>query len=215
MVAELLAVQIAGVDPVAKAGIPLVGAIGGVIADRAACLLGFVIAAKHRPSRHANGTVYCDAVLHQYVQHACGKHPPHGAAFQNQACLHTDLLLVLQKPDGCPAPKQALCQGCLPPSIHKNMESTRENRRKARLCEKNGRCLLSDKKKRRSATRCLQKTRLFLSAGAILGSFCVGRLKMCAESIQNSAQKDIAKPGANPLYLSKYRSHPKNTGLEE
>jgi hypothetical protein len=95
------------------------------------------------------------------------------------------------------------------------MESTRENRRKARLCEKNGRCLLSNKKKDGAPHGACKKTRLFLSTGAILGSFCVGRLKMCAESIQNSAQKDIAKPGANPLYLSKYRSHPKNTGLEE
>ena len=57
MVAELLAVQVAGAQQIAKAGVALVGAVFRVVADGAPDLVRLVVAAEHCPRRHANGTV--------------------------------------------------------------------------------------------------------------------------------------------------------------
>ena len=88
VVAELLAVQIAGADQVLKAGIPLVVAILGVVADGAPDLVGFVVAAEHRASRNADRAVRLDAVFHQHIQDACGEHTAHRTALHDQSCLH-------------------------------------------------------------------------------------------------------------------------------
>ena len=93
VVAELLAVQVAGAQQVAEAGIALIVAVFGVVADGAADLMRLVIAAEHRPGRHADGTVQHDVMFHQYIQNACGEHAAHGAAFQHKSSFHTTLPL--------------------------------------------------------------------------------------------------------------------------
>ena len=88
MIAELLAVQVAGAQQILEAGVALVVAVLGVVADGAADLVGLVVTAEHRARRHADGAVHGDPVFHQNIQNACGKHPPHGAAFQDQSGFH-------------------------------------------------------------------------------------------------------------------------------
>ena len=97
MVAELLAVQVAGAQQVAKAGVALVGAVFRVIADGAPDLVRLVVAAEHCPRRHTNGTVQLDVMLHQHIQYASGEHSAHSAAFQHKSCFHTIFLLVRSK----------------------------------------------------------------------------------------------------------------------
>ena len=95
VIAELLTVQVAGAQQILEAGIALVVAILGVVADGAADLMGLVVAAEHRAGRYADRAVHGDAVFHQNVQNTCGEHPPHGAAFQNQSGLHMVILLLV------------------------------------------------------------------------------------------------------------------------
>ena len=93
VVAELLAVQIAGAQQVAKAGIALIGAVFRVVADGAPDLVRLIVAAEHCTGRNADGTVQHDAVLHQHIQNAGGEHSAHGAAFQHKSSFHTALPL--------------------------------------------------------------------------------------------------------------------------
>ena len=88
VVTELLTVQVAGAQQISEAGIPLVVAVGGVVADGAADLVGLVVAAEHGPGRHAHGAVHLDALLHQDIQNTGGEHAPHGTAFQDQSGFH-------------------------------------------------------------------------------------------------------------------------------
>ena len=88
VVAELLAVQVAGMQQVAEAGIALILTVFGVVADGAADLVRLIIAAEHRTGRHTNGTVQHDAVLHQHIQNTRSEHAAHGAAFQHKSCFH-------------------------------------------------------------------------------------------------------------------------------
>ena len=37
---------------------------------------------------NADGAVHGDPVFHHNIQNACGEHPPHGAAFQDQSGFH-------------------------------------------------------------------------------------------------------------------------------
>ena len=97
MVAELLAVQVAGAQQIAKAGVALVIAVFRVVADGAPDLVRLVVAAEHCPRRHTNGTVQLDVMLHQHIQYASGEHSTHGAAFQHKSCFHTIFLLVRSK----------------------------------------------------------------------------------------------------------------------
>ena len=97
MVAELLAVQVAGTQQIAKAGVALVITVFRVVADGAPDLVRLVVAAEHCPRRHANGTVQLDVMLHQHIQYASGEHSTHGAAFQHKSCFHTIFLLVRSK----------------------------------------------------------------------------------------------------------------------
>ena len=97
VVAEILAVQVAGAQQVAEAGIAFVLAVGGVVADGPPDLVGFVVAAEHCPRRHTNGTVQLDVMLHQHIQYAGGEHSAHSAAFQHKSCFHTIFLLVRSK----------------------------------------------------------------------------------------------------------------------
>ena len=80
VVAEILAVEVAGAQQIAEAGVALVVAIFGVVADDAADLVRLEVAAEHCARRHADGAVGGEAVLHQDIQNACGEHPPHGTA---------------------------------------------------------------------------------------------------------------------------------------
>ena len=80
VVAEILAVEVAGAQQIAEAGVALVVAIFGVVADDAADLVRLEVAAEHRARRHADGAIGGEAVLHQDIQNACGEHPPHGTA---------------------------------------------------------------------------------------------------------------------------------------
>ena len=89
VVAEILAVQVAGAQQVAEAGIAFVIAVGGVVADGPPDLVGFVVAAEHCSRRNTYHAVYRDALLHQNIQNTGSEHAPHGTAFQDQSGLHT------------------------------------------------------------------------------------------------------------------------------
>ena len=90
VVAELFAVQIAGVQQVVETGVPLVVAVGKVVADGPPRLVRLIVAAEHRPRRDADRAVKRDAVFHQNIGDARGEHPAHGAALQNQSGFHGD-----------------------------------------------------------------------------------------------------------------------------
>ena len=79
VVAEILAVEVAGAQQIAEAGVALVVAIFGVVADDTADLVRLEVAAEHA-RRHADGAIGGEAVLHQDIQNACGEHSPHGTA---------------------------------------------------------------------------------------------------------------------------------------
>ena len=93
VIAELLAVQVAGAQQVAKAGVALIFAVFGVVADGAPDLVRLIVAAEHCTGRNADGTVQHDAVLHQHIQNTGGEHSAHGAAFQHKSSFHTALPL--------------------------------------------------------------------------------------------------------------------------
>ena len=80
VVAEILAIEIAGAQQVAEAGIPLVVAILGVVADDAPDLMRLEVAAEHCTGGYPDGAVGGEAVLHENIEDACGEHPAHGTA---------------------------------------------------------------------------------------------------------------------------------------
>ena len=106
VVTELLAVQVSGVQQVVEAGVPLVVAVGQIVADGPARLVRLVVAAEHRPRRHAGRAVEGHAVLHPNIGDARGEHPPHGAAFQDQSGFHDSRTPLLLQLPACGAPVQ-------------------------------------------------------------------------------------------------------------
>ena len=59
-----------------------------VVADHPSRLPGEVIHAEGGPGGHTDDAVKMDAGSVKNVQHACGVHSPHGAAFQNKTGFH-------------------------------------------------------------------------------------------------------------------------------
>ena len=102
VVAEILAVEVAGAQQIAEAGVALVVAIFGVIADDTADLVRLVVHAVEGAGRYTVDSRNLDASLHEDVEHARGKLPAEAAALQNERdlagvlclifCSHIDLL---------------------------------------------------------------------------------------------------------------------------
>ena len=67
-------------------GYEQIAAVFAVVADRSSDLPGFDVAAEGRTGADTDAAVKGDAVLHQYITHACRIHAAHGTAFKDQSC---------------------------------------------------------------------------------------------------------------------------------
>ena len=88
VIAELLSVEVSGLEELTQADVTRVAAIGRIVAQHPSDLVRLVVAAKDGTGRDADKPVKLNFLLHEDIKNPSGVESPHASAFQHQSLLH-------------------------------------------------------------------------------------------------------------------------------